>query len=62
MLFDPEKVPAEIFKKHSVALINRTDAELTADEVKALVEAGLLDAPQMGILKETPKPGTTTEH
>ena len=44
MPFDPKNVPAEIFKKLSIALINGTDADLTAEEVKALVDAGLLNA------------------
>ena len=62
MPFDPKNVPAEIFKKLSIALINGTEADLTAAEVKALVDAGLLDALEMAILKEKPKPGATTEH
>jgi len=62
MPFDPKNVPAEIFKKHSIALINGTDADLTAEEVKALVDAGLLNALEMAILKAKPEPGATTEH
>jgi len=62
MPFDPKNVPAEIFKKLSIALINGTDADLTAAEVKSLVDAGLLDALEMAILKEKPEPGTTTQH
>ncbi len=62
MPFDPKNVPAEIFKKLSIALINGTDADLTAEEVKALVDAGLLNALEMAILKAKPEPGATTEH
>lgn len=60
MPFDPKNVPAEIFKKLSIALINGTDADLTAEEVKALVDAGLLNALEMAILKAKPEPGATT--
>jgi hypothetical protein len=62
MAFDPTNVPAEIFKKLSIALMNGTDADLSAEEVKALVDAGVLDALQIAMLKESPKPDESTAH